>query len=64
MNQLDPYKTILVLKHNGKEVGRIPATAPNANTYITELVRFYGACQIDYEPDETEGLFAMLCRSK
>ena len=34
---LDPYKTILVLKHNDREVGRIPATAANVESYITEL---------------------------
>ena len=58
---LDPYKTMLVLKHDGKEVGRVPATAPNAEAYITELGRHYGDLQIDYVPDETAGLLAGLC---
>lgn len=57
---LDPYKTILVLKHNGKEVGRIPAKAPNAEAYVNELTGFYKSLQIDYEPDPTGGLLYAL----
>lgn len=63
-NQLDPHKTILVCKHNGKEVGRIPATAPNAEAYMTELARFYRGLEIDYVRDETGGLLAMLHRAR
>jgi len=58
--QLDPYKTICVCKHKGKEVGRIPATAPNAEAYITELVRHYGEINVDYVADETGGLLHAL----
>jgi hypothetical protein len=57
---MDPHKTILVCKHNGKEVGRIPATAPNAEAYMTELARHYGKLEVEYVPDETGGLLAML----
>ena len=59
-NKLDPYKTICVVKHKGKEVGRIPATAPNAEAYITELVRHYKEVEVEYVPDETGGLLALL----
>lgn len=61
---MDPHKTICVVKHDGKEVGRVPATSPNAEAYITELVRHYGKCDVDYVPDETEGLFAMLSKPR
>ena len=57
---MDPHKTICVCKHKGKKVGSIPATATNAEAYITELVRQYGDIQVDYEPDPTGGLLAAL----
>lgn len=57
---LDPHKTICVVKHGDKEVGRIPASAPNAEAYIAELIRHYGNCHVDYVPDQTGGLLAML----
>ncbi len=57
---LDPNKTICVCKHNGKEVGRIPATAPNTLVYIQELASHYGDLQVDYEEDPTGGLLAAL----
>lgn len=57
---LDPHKTILVVKHHGREVGRIPATVPNAEQYLTEMARMYGDCAVDYEPDPTRGLLALL----
>ncbi|MCK9459493.1 MAG: hypothetical protein M0R80_07635 [Proteobacteria bacterium] len=60
--QLDPYKTICVCRHDGKEVGRIPATAPNAIAYIDELARQYGSLNVDYEADPTDGLLAALHR--
>jgi len=58
--QQDPYKTILVCRHNGKEVGRIPATAHNAEAYMTELAKHYGGLEVDYVKDENAGLLAML----
>lgn len=57
---LDPHKTILVCKHNGKEVGRIPETSPNAEEYVATLARYYGGLTIDYEDDPTGGLLAAL----
>lgn len=59
---MDPEKTILVCKYKGKEVGRIPATAPNAEAYMTELARHCGGLDVDYVPDETGGLLAALHR--
>ena len=57
---LDPYKTILVAKHNGREVGRIAATARNASAYLETLARQYGGLQVEAEEDETAGLLAGL----
>jgi hypothetical protein len=59
---LDPEKTILVVRHGDKEVGRIPATAPNAGAYLEGMVRMYGECTVDYEADPTNGLLAELHR--
>ena len=59
-DELDPHKTIAVLRHKGRKVGRIPATARNATRYIDEMVRQYGELQIDYVPDTTGGVLAML----
>ena len=59
-----PERTILVCKHNGKEVGRIPATAPNAAKYCEELARHYKEMTVDYEHDDNAGLLAMLHRPR
>ena len=53
----DPNKTICVVKHEGKEVDRIPASADNASDYITELAKHYGDVQVDYEHNEDAGVF-------
>lgn len=58
--QQDPYKTMLVCKHDGKEVGRIPATAPNASAYMQELATHYGQLEVEYVHDENAGLLAQL----
>ena len=57
---LDPHKTILVVKHEGREVGRIPATASGANEYIDQLIRVHGNCEVERELDQTDGLLAAL----
>ena len=57
---MDPHKTILVLKHDGREVGRIPATAKNANLYLEEMAMHYRDLEVDYVPDTTGGLLAIL----
>jgi hypothetical protein len=57
---LDPYRTKLVVKHNGTKVGEIPAMAPNAEAYMTELARFYGNIEVEYIEDRNAGLMAML----
>jgi hypothetical protein len=57
---LNPYKTICVCYANGKKVGSVPATATNAEAYMTELARFYGSLEVKYEEDLTGGLLAAL----
>lgn len=57
---LDPYKTMCVITHEGKEVGRIPATATNAEAYINELVRFYKNVSVNYVYDANASLLAEL----
>ena len=59
---LDPYKTTCVVMHDGKEVGRIPATAETAEAYITEIVSHYGDCRVDYVHDKNSGMMAALHR--
>lgn len=54
----DPRKTMLVIRYNGKEVGRIAATARNADDYIMELGRHYNDLEIDYVYDEYAGTIA------
>ena len=58
--ELHPHKIICVARVQGKEVGRIPATAPNASEYLEQLASHYGELQVAYEPDPTEGLLAAL----
>jgi len=48
---LDPHKVICVCKHNGREVGRIAATASNANAYMTELALRYRGLEVEYVED-------------
>ncbi len=60
MDELTPEQTMLVLEHNGKEIGRIPATAPNRDAYILELVRSYSPLDIRPEPDENADLLSAL----
>lgn len=59
---LDPHKIIVVIKDStDAEVGRIPATAPNASAYIDATVRAHPPkCTVDYEQDENASLLAML----
>ena len=57
---LNPESTMLVLKHNGKEVGRIAATASNANDYTTEMARHYKDLQIDYEENKDAAMISRL----
>lgn len=58
--QMRPEKTMLVCKHNGKEVGRIPATAHNASKYVEELALHYKEMTVDYEYNEHAGMLALL----
>jgi hypothetical protein len=51
MNELDPKKTICVCKVDGREVGRIPATASNANQYLTDMALRHNGMVVDYEED-------------
>ena len=59
-----PEKTILVCKHKGREVGRIPATAPNAAAYCETLAQHYKEMTIDYVEDPNAGFLAMLHRPR
>ena len=62
--QLDPRKTILVCKVDGREVGRKRASDPNAGAYLQRLASFYlgdgKSMTVDYEEDPTGGLLASL----
>lgn len=57
---MDPYKTILVVKHKGKEVGRIPAMASNVNDYLSNMAMLYKGGTVEYEKDPTDGLLYAL----
>lgn len=63
MNKLDPNKTICVVKHKGREVGRIPATA-KAEAYITELARHYGDVEVEYVEDESVSKIDTIARRR
>lgn len=60
---LDPSKTILVIKRDSREVGRIAATAPNAEAYIAEIIRSGGNVTVDYIEDELEAQMSRLFSS-
>ena len=59
-----PEKTILVCKHNGREVGRIPASAPTAEAYCEELRLHYKDMTVDYVHDKNAELLALFHRPR
>lgn len=61
--QVNPYDVMCVIKHEGKEVGRIAASAPNASDYIDRLVSRYGHLTVDYEQNPTEAMVSRLFRA-
>lgn len=66
MNQqpLNPNNTVLVVKNkDGKEIGRIAATAPNATDYLNELARHYKEMSVDYEEDADYAMVSRLFSS-
>ncbi len=48
---LNPNNTICVLKHDGREVGRVAATAKHAQEYIKTMTEFYDKIEIEYVED-------------
>jgi hypothetical protein len=58
---MDPHKTVCVCKDkNGKEVGRIAASARNAPDYIQELASHYGEMTVEYVEDATYAMVSQL----
>lgn len=60
----DPYKTTLVVKHNGKEIGRIPAAAANREQQLVSLKKLYGSLEIEEIDDPDAGMLAALWGSR
>lgn len=60
---LNPSLVICVIKHDGKEVGRVAAAAHNARAYITELSRQYESITIDHVENSTEAMIDQMLRS-
>lgn len=56
---INPQNAVCVLRHEGKEVGRIAATAANQTEYINELTRYYKTLDIDIEENAD---YAMVSR--
>jgi hypothetical protein len=61
---LDPYKVMCVVTHEGREVGRIAASAPNAPAYLDELARFYGTLSVEYVEDPTAAMISRIFNTK
>ena len=59
---LNPNNTMCIVKHDGKEVGRIAATAFNAELYMKSLVKVHGSVTIDYIEDETSVMISRMVR--
>ncbi len=58
---MDPNKTDCVIKdENGKEIGRIAASNPRANDYITEISRGRNKVTVDYVERDGPALLAPL----
>ena len=58
---MNPENTICIVKNSeGKEIGRIAATAPNAPQYIEELTRYSGGGTVEYVEDADEAAASRL----
>lgn len=60
MTPLNPENTICICKHEGREVGRIAATAPNASEYMQTLAEHYKTMTVDYEEDKDAAMISRL----
>lgn len=60
--QLDPHRTTVVVKFEGKEIGRTAATNPRLIDYITTVANGRSVT-VDYEKDEF-GLMNLLNRPR
>lgn len=59
--QMNPENVICVVKSaEGKEIGRIAATAPNAPQYIEELMRYSGGGTVEYVENADEAAASRL----
>lgn len=61
--ELNPYSVMCIVKHDGKEVGRVAATAHNAEVYLTEMAQQYGSINVDYVEDSTAARIDRMIRS-
>jgi hypothetical protein len=58
---LNPANTICVVRTpDGKEVGRIAATAKNASEYLQTLATTYKECQVTYEEDADAAMISRM----
>jgi hypothetical protein len=57
---LQPHEVICVITHDGKEVGRIAASAQNATDYFRELYRHYGNIQVEYVKDADAAMISRM----
>lgn len=61
MSEFQPETTMLVIKtKDGREVGRISATAPNKDAYIHELMQFYKTVHVEPVYEEDAGILGRL----
>lgn len=61
--QLNPANTICVFKHNGHEVGRIPATSKNLTSYTNLLAQSYKELTVERIEDSDAAMIGrMLAR--
>ena len=61
---MNPTNVICVVKAEGKEVGRIAATSPNAGSYISELATHYGGVHVEYVEDADAANLDRLMRGR
>lgn len=53
---LNPANTICVAYKDGKEVGRIAATAKNAAQYLDDLAKHHGGIEVQYEENADDAM--------
>lgn len=61
---MNPHDTMVIAKYQGREVGRIAVTSPNASMYLQELAVHYRELEVEYIEDKDYAMVSCMLTSK